>query len=48
VSEYFRRSGAFTGLHTYSLRGLDRPRHDKYYADNPVSDPLYAVWASRT
>jgi hypothetical protein len=47
VFEYLQRAGGFTGVHTYSLQGLDRPPHDKYYAGNPLSDPLYAVWASR-
>lgn len=47
VSEYFLRSGGFTDLHTYSVRGLPRPHTDKYYPDLPFSDPVYAVWGQK-
>ncbi|MFZ0134878.1 MAG: methyltransferase domain-containing protein [Desulfobacterales bacterium] len=47
VSEYFLRSGGFTDLHTYSVRGLPRPRTDKYYPGLPFSDPFYAVWGQK-
>jgi SAM-dependent methyltransferase len=30
VMEYFMRSGAYSDLGTYSMRGLPRPRDDKY------------------
>ncbi|MFZ0243865.1 MAG: methyltransferase domain-containing protein [Desulfobacterales bacterium] len=47
VSEYFMRSGGFTDLHTYSVRGLPRPHTDDYYPDLPFSDPVYAVWGQK-
>ncbi len=47
VLEYFIRSGKFKDLHTYSIRGLPRPREDNYYADLSFSDPVYAVWGRK-
>jgi methyltransferase family protein len=47
VMEYFVRSGAFDNLGTYSMRGLPRPRDDKYADELPLSDPVYAVWGSK-
>ncbi|MGD8519735.1 MAG: methyltransferase domain-containing protein [Desulfobacterales bacterium] len=47
VLEYFIRSGKFKDLQTYSIRGLPRPREDKYYPDLRFSDPLYAVWGQK-
>jgi SAM-dependent methyltransferase len=47
VLEYFLRSGAFGGLHTWSLRGLPRPEDDKYADRLAVSDPVHAVGATR-
>jgi FKBP-type peptidyl-prolyl cis-trans isomerase 2 len=47
VLEYFLRGGAFKDLHTLSLRGRPRPENDKYWGQNPVSDPVFAVWGSR-
>lgn len=47
VSEYFLRSGRYTDLRTYSMRGLPRPADDKYFPRNLLADPLYAVWATR-
>jgi SAM-dependent methyltransferase len=44
VLEYFLRTEGFSDLGTYSLRGLPRPETDKYYPDNPVADPVFAVW----
>lgn len=44
VLEYFIRSGRFKDLQTYSIRGLPRPRNDKYYPEIPESDPVFAVW----
>jgi SAM-dependent methyltransferase/FKBP-type peptidyl-prolyl cis-trans isomerase 2 len=47
VLEYFLESGLFSGLETWSLRGLPRPADDKY-ADRLIhSDPVYAVWGER-
>lgn len=48
VLEYFRKVRLFKDLHTYSVRGLPRPTDDKYIGQSPYSDPVYAVWASRT
>jgi SAM-dependent methyltransferase/FKBP-type peptidyl-prolyl cis-trans isomerase 2 len=47
VLEYFIRSGEFKDLQTYSIRGLPRPRADKYYPDLRFSDPVYAVWGRK-
>jgi hypothetical protein len=47
VLAYFQESGAFNELQTYSVRGLDRPRHDKYYGQLWQADPVYAVWGRR-
>jgi len=47
VIEYFLRSGAFDNLGTYSMRGLPRPKNDKYAGELIFSDPVYAVWGHR-
>lgn len=47
VMEYFLRSEIFDGLETYSMRGLPRPRDDRYAGEMPLSDPVYAVWGYR-
>jgi SAM-dependent methyltransferase len=47
VLEYFRKSGKYTKLETYSKRGLPRPENDKYQAQLPYSDPVYAVWGRK-
>ncbi len=47
VLEYFHGTGAFSDLQTYSVRGLKRPRHDKYFGEIPFSDPVYAVWGQK-
>jgi SAM-dependent methyltransferase/FKBP-type peptidyl-prolyl cis-trans isomerase 2 len=44
VMEYFLRSGGFGDLGTTSMRGLPRPRDDKYANELIYSDPVYAVW----
>lgn len=44
VLEYFRDSGRFTDLETFSLRGLPRPEDDKYYPQRIDADPVFAVW----
>jgi SAM-dependent methyltransferase len=48
VMEYFLRSGVFGNLETYSMRGLPRPRDDKYANEQQFSDPVYAVWGQRS
>ncbi len=47
VLEYFIRSESFSELKTYSIRGLPRPRDDKYFPDLRFSDPVYAVWGRK-
>jgi len=47
VLEYFLNSGQYIQLQTYSLRGLPRPANDKYAAQLPYSDPVYAVWGQK-
>ena len=44
VLEYFRKSGKYRDLETYSLRGLPRPENDTYFGQMHFSDPVYAVW----
>jgi hypothetical protein len=44
VLEYFLKSGQYTRLETYSMRGLPRPQNDKYAGQMPFADPVYAVW----
>jgi len=44
VLEFFLKSGQYTNLHTYSMRGLPRPADDKYASELLFSDPVYAVW----
>jgi len=47
VLEYFRRSDQFHDLQTYSVRGLTRPSHDKYFGQLRYADPVYAVWGRK-
>lgn len=47
ILEYFLQADAFENLHTYSIRGLPRPHHDKYFPAFKYSDPLYAVWGRK-
>ena len=47
VIEYFIRSGSFSNLQTYSIRGLPRPHTDKYYPKLRFSDPIFAVWGQK-
>lgn len=47
VMEYFQKSKMFKDLETYSIRGLPRPRDDKYFYEIMDSDPIYAVWGYR-
>jgi len=47
VSEYFLQNGSFANIETFSMRGLPRPPDDKYYSENPLSDPVFAVWARK-
>lgn len=46
VLEYFLKSECFRNLHSASIRGLDRPRNDKYRDKTSISDPVYAVWGA--
>lgn len=47
VLEYFLKSGKYTKLETYSMRGLPRPANDKYASQLAYSDPVYAVWGRK-
>ncbi len=44
VLEFFLKSGHYKNLHTYSMRGLPRPKDDKYASQILFADPVYAVW----
>ena len=48
VLEFFLRSGGFKDLQTYSIRGLPRPHDDRYFPDLFFSDPIYAVWGTKS
>jgi SAM-dependent methyltransferase len=48
VLEYFRRSGQFTSLATTSVRGLPRPRNDRYFGRIRHADPFYGVWGRKS
>lgn len=45
VLRHLQRAG-FVDLHTESLRGLPRPRDDKYFAQVTTADPFFAAWGS--
>lgn len=47
VASYFAEAGGFAEIETYSLRGLPRPPGDKYAAQSPHADPVFAVAARR-
>lgn len=44
VLEYFRQSGLFTELNTYSSKGALRSAEDKEISGKSLSDPIFAVW----
>lgn len=46
VLDYFLKTGAFTALHTESIRGLPRPLDDPHRRETAVSDPVFAVWGT--
>ncbi len=48
VLEYFLESGLLTDLETWSMRGLPRPKDDRYADRLSRSDPVHAVWGRRT
>jgi hypothetical protein len=45
--EYLIRTGSFENLHSFSMRGLPRPETDKYFDQQRLSDPVYAVWGQK-
>ena len=47
VTAYFAQAGGFTGIGTWSLRGLPRPPDDRYAGQFPHADPVFAVAARR-
>ncbi|MCS7200235.1 MAG: methyltransferase domain-containing protein [Caldimicrobium sp.] len=46
VLELMIRTG-FRDLHTFSLRGLPRPKDDRWITYTPFADPLYVVWGKK-
>jgi SAM-dependent methyltransferase len=48
VLEYFIQLERFKELHTYSVRGMPRPKEDKYFPDLRFSDPIFAVWGQKS
>ena len=48
VLEYFIRSEGFMDFQTYSVRGMPRPKEDKYFPDLQFSDPIFAVWGQKS
>lgn len=48
VLEYFLKSEGFRDLETWSMRGLPRPADDRYAGRLATSDPVYAVWGTKT
>lgn len=47
VLELLLRNGGFQNFKTFSYRGYDRPKDDKYFGYTFLSDPLYIVCASK-
>lgn len=45
VLDYFKRSAEYRDAGSETLRGLPRPRQDRYAGRVALSDPLYVVWA---
>ena len=48
VLEYFLRDGLFTDLETWSMRGLPHADANASATHGDESDPVYAVWGTRT
>lgn len=48
ILEVFLADGGFSGLQTWSLRGLPRPDGDRYSGRLPHADPVYAVWGAKS
>ncbi len=48
VLEYFLKAGGFEQLGSCSQRGLPRPADDPYAGERTESDPVFAVWGSRS
>jgi SAM-dependent methyltransferase len=46
VQEYFRQAGGFGLPATETVHGYPRPQDDKYAGKLPLSDPLFAAWAT--
>ena len=44
VLEYCRQAGNFSGLATETVRGLPRPKDDRYAGQRIASDPVFAVF----
>ncbi len=48
VLELFHRTGGFGGLSTSAIQGYPRPEGDKYASQRAASDPVFAVWGTRS
>ena len=47
VNALFEGSGVFEKTSRFVSKGKPRPKDDKYAAETPVSDPVYAVYAEK-
>lgn len=47
VLDLIERIGRFEALESFSLHGLARPDDDPHIGADPMSDPIFAVWAER-
>jgi SAM-dependent methyltransferase len=47
VTQWLQQAG-FDSLHTFSSRGWPRPEDDPHYGETALSDPVYAVWSSKS
>ncbi|WML90806.1 methyltransferase domain-containing protein [Thiothrix lacustris] len=48
VLDYFLKTAQFSDLHTESVRGLPRPADDPHIRETVLSDPIFAVWGTKS
>jgi len=48
VEDFFRGAGCFESPRIFAWQGRPRPHQDRYAEIEPLSDPIYAVFAERT
>lgn len=48
VTDYFLKTGKYSDLETFSIRGYPRPYEDRYFPSLRLSDPVYAVSAIKS